>query len=131
MRSIYRTGIVALVVAVAVAGVSSTAFAKGQKKNKGTHATGGKVTAVDQNSLTIETKKKGAKQFTLTSTTVYEKASKDSTKPATPATLADVKTGRHVKVVAAGGQAQKVTLRGGKGKGGKAKGQGKGGKKHK
>ena len=123
MRSIGRIGVVTLVLAVALAFVSSPAFAKG-KKNKGTHATGGKVTAVETGSVTLQTKKQGSQQFTLTDTTKYEKASKDPAQPATPATLADVKVGRHVKVTASAGKAEKVTIAGGKGKG-------KSGKKHK
>ena len=122
MRSIARIGVVTLVVAVALASVSSTAFAKG-KKPKGTRPTVGKVTAVDQNSITVQTKKQRSKQFTLTTATVYERASKASTKPAT---LADVKANRQVKIVAAGGQAQKVTV-----SARKAKAPGKQGKKHK
>ena len=125
MRSISRIGFVAVVLAVALAIVSSPAWAKGQKQKK-PHTTAGKVTAVDPTSITIETKKQGAKPFTLTSTTVYEKASKDKSQPATPATLADVKVGRHAKVTALAGQAQKVTV-----SGGKSKSKAKHGKKHK
>ena len=76
------------------------------------------------NGASLQTKKQGSKQFTLTDTTKYEKASKDPAQPATPATLADVKVGRHVKVTASAGKAEKVTIAGGKGKG-------KSGKKHK
>jgi hypothetical protein len=125
MRSIGRVGLVAVVLVVALAFVSSPAWAKGKKAKK-PHSTAGKVTAVDQQSITIETKKQGTKKFTLTATTVYEKASKDKTKPATPATLADVKAGQKAKVVASADQAQKVTFSGGKGKG-----KAKQGKKHK
>ena len=128
MISISRTRIVALALAMALMAGGSAALAKGQKAkggNKGEHGMGGTVTAVDASSISIETKKHGTKQFQLAANTVYETKGKKK-QANTPITLAAVKKGMRVQIMAAGSQASKVVVRGEGHKGkGKAKAKNK------
>ena len=110
MKIISKTGLVSLVVAVALVVGGASVFAKGKKGGKVCHGAKGTVTAVDSSSITVETKKKGAKQFQLTASTVYERKGKKG-QPNTPAALTEVQQGEHVHVTAAGGKATKVVFK--------------------
>ncbi len=114
------------------------------KKKKGNHPTLGEVTAIDQDkdkkdegTLTVKVtphrKKKGAaapaaeateKKFTITKDTKFVKVTgKKKEKTETAATMADVKSGSRIMVVASlDGKAEKVSISEGK-KGKKKKNQ--------
>ncbi|MEI6808009.1 MAG: hypothetical protein WCN95_04755 [bacterium] len=125
MSIVGKTAIVGIAVAVALAlgGIDALAKGKGNKGNgKASEGVRGKVTAVDNSSITVESKKNGSKKFTIDTNTVYKSASAGKNKQAVkPAVFADVKTGERVIVKSTGDQATKVTII----KGGK-KGAGKG-----
>ena len=111
MKLISKAGIVSLVVAAALAVGGPSVFAKGKKgSGKGSHGAKGTVTAVNSSSITIETKKHGAKTFQLTASTVYERRGKKG-QPDKPAKLASIKTGERVQVAASGGTATKVIFK--------------------
>ena len=133
MSRISRMGIAVMALAVALAVGGSTALAKGHKgagkhagkggkAGKAEKAVGGKVTAVDQNSITIDTKKHGSKQYQVNAGTTYEfKGKKHGA--GRPAALSDVTAGERVKIAGRGNQATKVIIskakHGGKNKNGK------------
>src|SRR5262245_54097776 len=79
------------------------------KKAKKTQEAAGTVTAVDEASIAIETKKQGTRKFELTRQTVYKSLDmKDA--EVKPATLADVRVGAQVKVVATGATADQIVI---------------------
>ena len=96
MNVIKRMGIISLVAAIVLVG-ASTALAKGNKGQKREHHLKGKVTAVENGSITVETKKHGAKQIHVTAGTVYQFKGKKG-QPGKSATLADVKQGEKVRI---------------------------------
>jgi hypothetical protein len=104
MGIVSRTAVVGLAVAVALTFCSANTFAKGNKA-----AAKGLVTAVDNNSVTVDSKKTGSQKFTVTATTVYEKAGKKG-EAAVAATLADVQVGALVELEGATDGATKVTI---------------------
>ena len=117
MNRISRMGIAVMALAVALAVGGSTALAKGHKgagkhagkAGKAEKAVGGKVTAVDQNSITIDTKKHGAKQYQVNASTTYEFKGKKH-QAGRPAALSDVTAGERVQITGGGNQAKKVII---------------------
>ena len=79
------------------------------KKAKKTQEAAGTVTAVDESSIAIETKKQGNRKFELTRQTVYKSLDMKDVE-VKPATLADVRVGAQVKVVATGATADQVVI---------------------
>ena len=90
---------------------SSTALAKAKagKKADQPQTILGTVTAVDGNSLTVETKKAGAKQFQLSDDTKYQLKGKKGGVAQTAARN-DVKAGQRVAVTAKGDQVQSIVI---------------------
>ena len=114
MINIRRTSIMALALTFALVAGGSVALAKGQKgegKKKGEHGMRGTVTVVDADSISIETKKHGTKQFQLAASTVYETKGRKH-QANTPATLAAVKKGDRIQIVANGSEVTKVIIEG-------------------
>ena len=111
MKIISKTGIVSLIVAVALAVGGASVFAKGKKGGgKVCHGAKGTVTAADTSSISIATKKHGTKQFQLTASTVYEWQGKKG-QLGTPATFTDVAQGERARITATGTQATKVVIK--------------------
>jgi len=79
------------------------------KKAKKTQEAAGTVTAVDEASIAIETKKQGTRKFELTRQTVYKSLDMKDVE-VKPATLADVRVGAQVKVVATGATADQIVI---------------------
>jgi hypothetical protein len=79
------------------------------KKAKKTQEAAGTVTAVDEATIAIETKKQGNRKFELTRQTVY-KALDMKDVEVKPATLADIHVGAAVKVVATGTTADQIVI---------------------
>jgi sRNA-binding protein len=79
------------------------------KKAKKTQQAAGTVTAVDEASIAIETKKQGNRKFELTRQTVYKSLDMKDVE-VKPATLADVHVGEQVKVVATGATADQIVI---------------------
>jgi hypothetical protein len=69
----------------------------------------GTVASVDGNSLTVETKKAGAKQFQLSDDTKYQLKGKQGSAEQT-ASRNDVKAGQRVAVTAKGDQVQSIVI---------------------
>ena len=114
MNWMNRTAAAGLAVALIAGG--STALAKGGKHNKAgkaDHGIRGTVSAVTEKTITVETKKKGAQEFQLTDTTVYETKGKKK-QGNTPAARTDVQQGAKVQIVASGTTAEKVIISAGK-----------------
>jgi len=79
------------------------------KKAKKTQEAAGTVTAVDESSIAIETKKQGTRKFELTRSTVYKSLDVKEAE-VKPATLADVHVGANVKVVSTGATADRIVI---------------------
>ena len=109
MSIISRTAIAGLIVAVAVAVGGPAAFAKGNKGGGTPKPVSGTVTAVDQTSVTIDTKKLGSQKYTVNATTVYETAAKKG-EAGTPAALTDVQVGEKVMIEGTTDAATKVII---------------------
>ena len=117
MEAFTRTRTVAILVAVGLlafcfADPASAAVAatkgKAKKGNRAQQASGA-VTALDDTSVTIETKKQGSQKFGLTSATNFKlKATKDG--EAKPAAAKDLKVGERVQIAAKGGAAQEIVI---------------------
>jgi hypothetical protein len=101
----------ALAIGCLLCATSSTALAKAKalKQADQPQTTLGTVTAVDGNSLTIETKKAGAKQFQLSDDTKYQLKGKKGGAEQTAARN-DVKAGQRVAVTAKGNQVQSIVI---------------------
>jgi hypothetical protein len=92
----------------AVAGEEVAVKAKGKKAQK-TQEAAGSVTAVDESSIVVETKKQGARKFALNRETVYKSLDMKDVE-VKPATLADIHVGAAVKVVATGSTADQIVI---------------------
>jgi len=82
--------------------------AKGKKAKKTQEAVG-TVTAVDEASIAVETKKQGTRKFAVTRETVYKSLDMKDVE-VKPATLADVRVGAQVKVIASGATADQIVI---------------------
>jgi len=100
-------GVLALTYAATTA--EGAAVKSKAKKAKKTQEAAGTVTAVDEATIAIETKKQGNRKFELTRQTVY-KALDMKDVEVKPATLADVHVGAQVKVVATGATADQIVI---------------------
>ena len=100
-------GVLALAFA-ATTGEAAAIKAKAKKAKK-TQEAAGTVTAVDEASIAIETKKQGNRKFELTRQTVYKSLDMKDVE-VKPATLADVQVGTQVKVVATGATADQIVI---------------------
>jgi hypothetical protein len=109
MSIISKTAIAGLAVAVALAVSGTAAFAKG-KHGGASKPVSGTVTAVDQTSITIDTKKLGSQKYTVNATTTYETAAKKKGEAGTPATLDNVQVGATVLIEGTTDLATKVTI---------------------
>jgi hypothetical protein len=122
MRLICSLASLALLVTLA-AGTADAG--KGNKKNKGNHVHG-VVSSIDDNTLIVKAKhKKGEapteEKFKIGKETKVEKISgKKGDIQVAPGTLADLKAGSHVAIVAKDGAAEVVKIREKKGKKNKA-----------
>ena len=117
MISIRRAGIVTMALAVALACAGTSAMAKGKHKGGGRHAATaaakekkarGTITAVSQDSITIQTKKHGTQEFKLNGSTTFDRRQKKAT---TAASASDAATGMRARIEAKGQTAVKVTLK--------------------
>jgi len=134
MSIIRPTGILALALVLMLTAGAATASAKGSKNKGGNkdHGVRGTVTAVDGNSITVETRKRGNQKFQITSSTTIERLGKHGqTKPSkeakagktgkrgNAAKIRKIKEGSRVQVTTKGDTAEKITVKRKKGHKGK------------
>jgi hypothetical protein len=111
-RKLIAGGIVLAVGSVVFAG-GSTAFAKAKpgKKAGKPQIVLGAVKSVDSNTITVEAKKGGSRQFQLTGDTTYKLRGKKGAADEN-ATKTDLKEGERVAVTAKGDTAQAIVIEG-------------------
>ena len=117
MKALTRTKAIAALVVVGLlavgfaspaSGSAAVAKAKGKKANRAQKVAGA-VTALDDTSVTVETKKSGSRKFELTNATSFKlKTTKDG--EAKPAVASDLKVGGRVQITAAGGTAKEIVI---------------------
>lgn len=98
-----------ITLAFAATASETTAVKAKAKKAKKTQEAAGTVTAVDESSISIETKKQGNRKFELKRETVYKSLDMKDVE-VKPATLADVQVGAQVRVVATGATADRIVI---------------------
>ena len=120
-RNFPRVGLAAMVIGGLILTTGSVAMAKAKPGKKANQALVvlGTVTSIEGNSITLESKKGGSKQFKLTDDTKYKQAGKKGSDEK-PADRADVKAGQRVAVTAKGDQLQTIVIESKQKKGKKA-----------
>jgi hypothetical protein len=109
IKSISVFALIAMLSLACVTAAEAAAVKAKAKKAKKTQEAAGTVTAVDEASIAIETKKQGTRKFELTRQTVYKSLDMKDVE-VKPATLADVRVGAQVKVVATGATADQIVI---------------------
>jgi hypothetical protein len=120
-RNFSRVGLATMVICGLILATGSVALAKAKPGKKADQALVvlGTVTTIEGNSITLESKKGGSKQFQLTDDTKYQQAGKKGSDEK-PVARADVKAGQRVAVTAKGDQAQTIVIESKQKKGKKA-----------
>ena len=120
-RNVSRVGLAAMVICGLILTTGSVALAKAKPGKKADQALVvlGTVKSIEGNSITLETKKGGSKQFQLTDDTKYKQAGKKGSDEK-PADRTDVKAGQRAAVTAKGDQVQTIVIESKQKKGKKA-----------
>ena len=111
MKTVTKTAIISLAIAVTLLAGGTSALAKGGKKDHD-HKVKGTVVAVSADSITIATKKHGEKQFKLSANTVVLSGHhKKHHGQNGGSSISQVHQGEHVKLIVDNGVVEKIHIK--------------------